>query len=68
MNMDTTEDRFVAVGEVCRDPENHDSRGGGVGIIRVWVRVDITQTLSRGRVVTLENGSRPRFHLNMNDS
>ena len=48
--------------------KNHDSRGGGVGIIRVRVRVDITQTLSRGRVVTLENGSRPGFHLNMNDS
>lgn len=46
--------------------KNPNSRGGGVGFIKVRVRVDITQTLSRGRVVTLENGSRPGFHLNMN--
>ena len=42
MNMDTTEDLCVAIGEVCRDPKNPDSKGGGVGFIMVRVRVDIT--------------------------
>lgn len=68
MNTDTAEDLCVAIGAICQDPKILDSRGRGVGFIRVQVRLDITQPLCCGRVVTLKNGSRPGFHLNMNDS
>ena len=54
MNQATAEALCASIGEVIHVPGN--SPLGGRGFMRVWVRVDVTQPLCRGRVVTLENG------------
>ena len=54
MNQATAEELCASIGEVIHVPGS--STLGGQGFMRVWVRVDVTQPLCHGRVVTLENG------------
>ena len=54
MNQATAKELCASIGEVMRMPVG--STLGGQGFMRVRVRVDVTQPLCCGRVVTLENG------------
>ena len=54
MNQATAKELCASIGEVIRIPVG--STLGKQGFIRVRVRVDVTQPLCCGRVVTLENG------------
>ena len=54
MNQATTEELCSILGKVIHMPG--EPTLGGQGFMRVRVRMDVTQPLYRGRVVTLENG------------
>ena len=56
MDRETAEEICLIVGKVVKSVGSKDL--GGDGFIRVRVIVDVTQPLCRGRVMTLENGTK----------
>ncbi|XP_050273150.1 uncharacterized protein LOC126716163 [Quercus robur] len=57
MDRETAEEICSTVGKVVQSAGSKET-GGGEGFIRVRVIVNVTQPLCRGRVVTLENGTK----------